>query len=440
VIATGNPTSIVRMSSRLLERLFDLQRARATRIAAAGSAALLLGASAPQANAQVTFTFDKRPSLEVHDVLTADLRVKSQSDFRDFPEEPGQVDKDLFDQHRARVGVEGRFLKRFDYQVERELRDTSRPWRDVYLNARVLRGLQVRGGKFKIPFGLDQLTGSMDLDFNYRSLAGSFLSPGRDVGVMAHGRLIHDIVRYQAGVFKSGGDNVSASERTDPQTRRTYAGRLVFTPWDGSKAHKALRSMAAGIAYTTGELPEGRNSLRGKTVPGDAFFDPLYVNGRRQRMGVEFQWRPASLGLQGEYIQTRDQRIRQGMEDENLPDALAHGWYVSGTWLLTGERKTDSVEPSRPLFHGGIGAVEIAGRVEQLRSSSDGANGAFTTPRSPLIAPRTDNVWTAGVNWYLNEYVKVQANLIREQRPSSGQPAGALDYFWSRTVRLQFGL
>ena len=428
------------MSCAFLERVFHLWRARATRTAAAASAAWLLGAAAPPASAQVTFTFDKRPSLKVHDVFTADLRVKSQSDFRDFPEEPGRDDKDLFDQHRARVGVEGRFLKRFDYQVERELRDTSRPWRDVYLNARVQRGLEVRGGKFKIPFGLDQLTGSMDLDFNYRSLAGSFLSPGRDVGLMAHGRLLHDVVRYQTGVFRSGGDNVSASERTDPQTRRTYAGRLVVTPWDGSKAHKRLRSMAAGMAYTNGELPEGRNSLRGKTVPGDPFFDPLYVNGRRERIGAEFQWRPSSVGLQGEFIHTRDQRVRQGIEDENLPDAFARGWYVSGTWLLTGERKTDSVEPARPLFHGGIGAVEIAGRVEQLRSSSDSVNGAFTTPRSPLIAARTDNVWTAGVNWYLNEYLKVQANLIREQRPANGQPDGALDYFWSRTLRLQFGL
>ena len=428
------------MSFPLLDRVVNARRVWVTRVAAAGSAALLLGVAPSQASAQVTFTFDKRPSLEIHDLLTADLRVKSQSDFRDFPEEPGRDDKALFDLHRARVGVEGRFLKRFDYQVERELRDTSRPWRDVYLNARVLQDLDVRAGKFKIPFSLDQLTGSMDLDFNYRSLAGSFLSPGRDVGLMAHGRLLHDIVRYQTGVFRNGGDNVSASERTDPQTRRTYAGRLVVRPWDGSKGHKLLRSMAAGMAYTNGDLPEGRNSLRGKTVPGDPFFDPLYVNGRRQRIGAEFQWRPSSVGLQGELIRTRDERIRQGMEDETLPDALARGWYVSGTWLVTGERKKDSIEPARPLFRGGIGAVEIAGRVERLHSSSDGAAGSFTTPRSPLIAPRTDQVWTAGVNWYLNDYLKVQANLIREQRASNGQPIAGLEYFWSRTLRLQFGL
>ena len=429
------------MSFAFVDRVLHPRYSNVMRVAAAaGAAVVFLGVTPCSVDAQIRLTFDKRPSLQVHDLLTVDLRVKSQSDFRDFPEEPGTDEKRLFDLHRARLGVEGTFLKRFEYQVESELRDPSRPWRDVYVDARVAKNFGVRAGQFKIPFGLDQLTGSMDLDFNYRSLAGSFLSPGRDVGLMAHGRVLHEIVRYQAGVFRSGGDNVRASERTDPQTRRTYAGRVVIKPWDSSKSYRLLRSVSGGVAYTTGDLPEGPNGLRGKTVPGDAFFDRLYVNGRRQRMGVEFQWRPASLGLQGEFIRTRDQRVRQGIEDENLPDSLARGWYVSGTWLLTGERKTDSVEPAHPLFHGGIGAVEIAGRVEQLRSSSDSVNGAFTTPRSPLIAPRTDNVWTAGVNWYLNEYLKVQANLIREQRPSNGQPDGALEYFWSRTLRLQFGL
>src|SRR5712691_5551832 len=114
------------MSFPFLE-LFNARRVWVTRVAAAGSAALLLGVASSPASAQIKFTFDKRPSLEIHDLFTADLRVKSQSDFRDFPEEPGRDEKALFDLHRARVGVEGRFLKRFDYQVERELRDTSRP-------------------------------------------------------------------------------------------------------------------------------------------------------------------------------------------------------------------------------------------------------------------------------------------------------------------------
>ena len=34
----------------------------------------------------------------------------------------------------------------------------SQPWRDVYLNYRRFKEAEFRGGKFKVPFGLDQLT------------------------------------------------------------------------------------------------------------------------------------------------------------------------------------------------------------------------------------------------------------------------------------------
>jgi phosphate-selective porin OprO/OprP len=373
-------------------------------------------------------------------LLKLDFHVKSQMDVRDFPSEPGTDSKDLFDLHRARVGIDGTMMKRFDYQIERELNDTTQPWRDVYVDARVVRALEVRAGQFKIPFGLDQLTGGMDLDFNYRSLAGTYLAPGRDVGVMLRGRLMNDIVRYQAGVFRQGGDNIRSSERSDPQTDRTFAGRVVVRPWSGSKAHKMLRTLSAGMAFTSGDLPEGPNSLRGKTVPGDAFFDHLYVNGRRSRVGAEFQWRPASFGLQGEIMRARDQRLGQGLENDNLPDVMADGWYVSGTWLATGERKKDSVEPERPFLRRGIGAVELAGRIEQLHSSSaGGVPTAFVSPRSAWIAPRTDTVWTAGVNWYLNDYFKLQANIIREQRLLNGGAIPGQQDVWSRVLRLQFG-
>ena len=422
-----------------------LQPARGHRVRLAlvslATLAALASAAASPVSAQVRFAFDKRPSLEVNDdLLTVDFRLKSQVDFRDFPREPGTDPKDLFDLHRARVGIEGDFMKkRFEYQVERELSDTTGPWRDAYVNARVLPFLELRGGQFKIPFGLDQLTSSMDLDFNYRSLAGTYLSPGRDAGVMAHGHLLNDVVRYQAGVFRKGGDNVRSSEQRDPQTNRTYAGRLVVKPWDGSR-HRALRSLAAGVAFTDGELPAGPNGLRGKTVPGDAFFQHLYVNGRRQRIGAELQWRPGSFGLQGEFIRARDQRFNQGIDNENLPDVFANGWYVSSTWLVTGERKKDSVAPERPFLRGSIGAIELAGRVEHLGSWGAGTDHEpFDSPRSPFVMPRADDVWTAGVNWYMNDYVKLQANLIREQRVVDGAFTPGREHLWSRTLRVQFG-
>jgi phosphate-selective porin OprO/OprP len=191
---------------------------------------------------------------------------------------------------------------------------------------------------------------------------------------------------------------------------------------------------------TTGRLPAGPNGVRGKTIAGDAFFERLYVKGNRHRAGAEFQWRPGPFGLQGEFIRTRDQRFGQGIEDEDLPDAYARGWYASVTGLVTGERKKDAVEPLRPFLRGGIGAVEIAARLERLGSSSDGVNdGSFSSPRAPWVMPRREDVWTAGVNWYLNEFVKVQVNVIRERRAADGRVIAGEGELWSRTLRLQLG-
>src|SRR4030095_14236044 len=128
--------------------------------------------------------------------------------------------------------------------------------------------------------------------------------------LMAFGRVINETLRYQVGVFKRGGDNVRESERTEAQADRTYAGRLVARAW--SAVDNLFRTFAAGVAFTSGVLPAGPNGVRGQTVPGDAFFQHLFVNGHRRRIGGEFQWRPGPRQVQGVYIRVRDQRFGQG--------------------------------------------------------------------------------------------------------------------------------
>jgi phosphate-selective porin len=53
--------------------------------------------------------------------------------------------------------------------------------------------------------------------------------------------------------------------------------------------------------------------------------------------------------------------------------------------------------------------------------------------------PRADDVWTGGVNWYWNEYVKLQANVIRERRREDGHVIIGKGSLWSETFRVQLG-
>jgi phosphate-selective porin len=85
--------------------------------------------------------------------------------------------------------------------------------------------------------------------------------------------------------------------------------------------------------------------------------------------------------------------------------------------------------------------VEAVGRYERIWFDSEDAQPpAFRNPRSRTIFPGGARVLTLGVNWYVNPWVKLQLQTMREQpedperHPLGGEP------FWSPVVRLQLGL
>ena len=401
-----------------------------------------LFAAALPASAQVKLTFDKHPAVDFGDAFTASVRVKSQNDWRDFPSEPGSDQKDVFDPYRERIAVEGRILGRVLYHIEREFHDTSSPWKNIYLDTRIIHGVHLQAGQFKMPFGLDQTTSLMNQDFNYHSLGGSFLAPGRGVGVMAYGDVFKkNLLAYEAGVFRQDGDNTRSAQLQDVRVTPTFAGRIVVKPFSKWQPLHFARSMETGFAFTDGELPPGPYSLKGQTIPGDAFVQKLYVNGRRRRLGAQFQWRPGSIGVQAEAMRVRDTRFGQGIENEDLPNLVERAWYVSGTWLATGEHKKDTITPARPFLNGGYGAIEFGARLERLSTGGGPAlNPALYGPRSPNVVPAADLVWTTGVNWYLDKFFELSLNVIREDRALPRSATLSSGPVWSRTFRIEFGL
>jgi phosphate-selective porin len=402
----------------------------------------MLFAGADPAPAQVRLTFDKHPAIDFGNAFTASVRIKSQNDWRDFSTEAGADEKSVFDPYRERIAVEGKIMGRVLYHVEREFHDTSNPWKNIYVDSRVIHGVHMRGGQFNMPFGLDQTTSLMDLDFNYHSLAGSFLAPGRSPGVMAYGDFFKkNVLAYEAGMFTHDGDNARSAQLTDVRVAPTFAGRVVVKPFSKWRPLHFARSMETGFALTDGVLPAGPYNLKGQTIPGDAFLQKVYVNGRRQRLGVQLQWRPGPVGIQAEAMRVRDTRFGQGIEDEDLPSLVNRAWYVSGTWLVTGEHKKETITPARPFLNGGYGAFEIGTRVEQLSAGGGPTlNPALYGPRSPYVLSTGDSVWTTGVNWYLNKFFELSVNVIREDRALPRATTLSPGPVWSRTFRIEFGL
>lgn len=385
--------------------------------------------------------WNPRPSIRIGHVARIDLRLKLQAEVRRSPDQP--LPGGAFELFRRRAGIEGTLFNRVDFQIERELRSRG-VWRDVFLNARLARELEFQAGKFKVPFGLEQTTSTTDLDFAYRTLGSQQLTPSREIGAMAHGRA-GGLVEYETGVFLGDGENTRSTEpifvRSDaaaPGRRPLAAARLVMTPFGRGGGS----SPRLGAAFTSSTVSEGQNSLRGRSVFDSAFFRRVYTAGRRTRLGFQAEWDPGSIGLRGEYIRAIEKRNGQGLGDVDLSDVVGESWYASATWIVTGEAKSGNVQPRRPLFDGGIGAIEIATRLEELRfSSATRAGPAFTNPRADHLDGNTAHVWTGGVNWYINQWVRVQTNVIRESYgDATRSPVIGRRTLWTGVLRTQFVL
>jgi phosphate-selective porin OprO/OprP len=385
------------------------------------------------------FDWNDHPSWRYGDNTRIDLRGRVQADYRRSDLPVGEPD--AIDVARKRIGIDGRIEGLLEFQVEAELK-RDEPWRDVYIDYTQFTTARLQAGQFKLPFSLDENTSSTNRDFVYRSLAAGQLAPGRDRGAMVHGRIASGLVRYELGLFDHDGRNARTNNPDRAVGGRTTAGRLAVQPFRNRRS--PFRDLHAAAAFTAGGVPPGLSGLRGRTALDSSFFEgDLWVRGQRRRSGVEARWRPGPFSLAAEYIRVTTERLGQSVHDTDLSPLVATGWYVSGTWVVTGQGKAGNLDrPRASILRGGAGAVELAVRLESLGYRSAASDGPpSTSRRADVILGNRDRATTVGINWYPLHGVKLQANLIHEQlstRELAPSPAGS--DLWSGVFRLQLTL
>lgn len=410
-------------------------------------------AAAPvQADSTPTWDFEDGPSLRVGDKLRIDFYAAVQGDFRSYSPEPDSAD-DTEELGLARIGLEGTLLGFVDYEVKYDFEDEDQPWKDVYASARVRDPLQIQAGHFKVPFGRERLEGVTRLNFVERTLVSSDLTPGRDTGVMVHGRTKRRGVEYGVGYF--WGDPEGRIARIDepdfegPEEPNLdpmgpiWAGRVTVRPFRLAGRQGWFEDLEFGADVMSASLDEGLFGATGQSLFGPEYFPRVYVKGRRLGIGVDGSLESGPFLVEAEYLRDTDERVNQGLGDETLPDLLGDGWWVAGTWVVTGQKKSRAEAPRAWFPARGIGAVELAVRYETLkfRSVNTGGEEPDRNPRATNIYPNGDTAWTTGVNWYVHRFVKVQVNAIREHIDDIERTllAGE-DTFWTYVVKLQFAM
>ena len=373
--------------------------------------------SAPDAEAGV-FRMGDSPSLRLGDHARVNLHARIQADVS-VQDESG-VEGDRFGWGNRRVGVSGVLFKRVEFQIEREL-SVEEPWRDVFADVRVHRALRIQAGHFKVPFSMERTTSAFNLDFIDRAASVTDISPGRETGIMLHGRGPRRFFEYEFGVFRLAEPQVKPFAIGSTADLMLTAGRLTVTPGPAS----------IGIAFTESRLPEGFHDVSSHFDDGGLLSsEDFYVNGRRRRIGIEGRWRTGRLTLKGELLRQVDSREGASVSNGDLSDLIVDGGYISGLWRVVGS-------PRRARR-----AVDLAVRIESLGvRSADQSDAPSLSPRADHIAPFRQRAMTFGANWLVTRWVKVQFNAIRESFvDEAGIRPEIPEARWRSLMRLQFAM
>jgi phosphate-selective porin OprO/OprP len=330
----------------------------------------------------------------------------------------GATLNDRFLVRRARLETSGTLFRWIDFRVEGEFTEATVSLKNGFLDLRFSPEVQVRAGQYKVPFSLDQLTTANFLDFVERSVVDE-LAPGYDAGASVHGAALGGVVGYDLGVFNGAGEDAA-----DTSDGKDLAGRVVVAPFKTTK-NSWLQGLQVAGDFTWGDQDLGV-SAQGRTTARTSnrfgYFAPQTTRGDRTRWGADLAWVVGPASVKFEYDQQRNERTHVGIGGADLADVVATGWYVTATYLLTGEAKVFNgpVVPRRPFSpvggKWGPGAWELAVRWAELHFGSDDPVDFFDGNVTNGITgggPTAENgvrALTVGLNWYLNSRVRYMAN------------------------------
>lgn len=347
------------------------------------------------------------------------LKGLVQVDSRTFFNDTAIKSNDGFLLRRARPIFQGTLYRDFDFVFVPDFGGSSVQIFDAYANYRYEPWAQIRAGKFKTPEGLEQLQADVNTAFNERSLVTD-LVPNRDVGIQLWGDIDGGVLSYAAGIFNGVGD-ARNSNNSAFENEVEFVGRLFAQPFKNTDI-MALQGLGFGIAGTSQngtsavtDLPNTTGgTLSGYATDGQQQFfaynpavGAVISSGEHWRLSPQGYYYYGPLSLLGEYA-ISDQGVRNTVTGAQ---AYLHNtaWEISGGWVLTGENASfNGVIPLHPFDPrtGKWGALQVVARYAEL----DIDNNAFPVFANPATSASAAQAWSAGLNWFLNKNIRLNAS------------------------------
>jgi len=362
----------------------------------------------------------------------------------DYNDRDSASTADAFTLRRARLGVKGKFAKDFKYEIVGNLPGTATV--DVaFVDYAKFAGAQLRLGKFKQPFNLEEQTSSINIDFMERSYVNQ-LAPAKKIGAMIFGEPKEGFT-YALSTY-----SMNDTELDSNGDKSNFAGRgtLNFAQLVGNKdmvAHVGLSGFdnEYNLATTTTSSNVASSSQRatmfGFRTPGQGLSNTFrmqvggevngnVVNGnnisgqningnstaqvKSHAIGLEGIFAYNNLKLQGEYAGAK---YDGNFNTTEKIGADVKVYYAEVMWLATGEKYSDaykagtfgSIKPKNEfdLDKNTWGAWEFGLKAERydvdnMRAESTAANGSSATSNQRVqgSASCTANGTPSAGGWY----------------------------------------
>ena len=342
---------------------------------------------------------------------TAQFTGRLHMDYRQFTPDYGSGQttdsyQNLAEVRRARFGIKGQFNKDFKYQLlanfgaSNGFSSTSSTADEMWVNYAAVPEMQFQFGLFKMPFSLEQMTSSNNIDFMERSLVGqndSELIPAKETGFMLHG-VPRKGLTYAVAASRGKSNKSSEIDGMD------YIGRVTtnFAELAGSKDYVAH----LGYAYSVGDIKSGITpaSARTESRTNSGWFTGPALSGAttRTRQGIE-----AAVAYQGLKVQGEQFNFKYDPATGDTQEIRGH--YVQALYNLTGENHAYKngafgwIKPKSAVGKGGIGAWQVGVRMSEF----DASDVSVATGKSNRAT-----AMTYGITWFCTDNLRFMLNYV----------------------------
>ena len=399
-------------------------------------------------------------SVAIHGIFQLDAATYSQEHGLD----PAVVSRDLnsgTNFRRARVGINGKLFKDFDYNILMDFggagaEDVGR-FHEAWIQYSGFKSAKLRVGEFAPLVGLADAGSANSSPFLERAsaaeVARNFAGGDTRIGVAA----FNTYDRWLWSVAVTGNTvsqlNTQAASFTaaNNDEQLGVAARIAGTPFKGKGwlIHTGLNYSGVINPGDAGSTAATRYPVQLRDRPelrvdGTRLIDTGAVNAdSAAAVGAELGWQSGPVFAQGEAFQYTIKRLNPVA---GISDPKFSGWYLEGGFSLTGETRTyntktaafDGVIPTANFdpSNGHWGAFELVARYSTLDLNYH-ADAALAADR---VRGGQQDILSLGLDWQLNPAVRFVfegQNVKIDRLNSSGVQMG--QKYNSFAIRSQFG-